>query len=179
MIGSFRQGWAAGGVPSLGWVIDFLAVGTDAVLGVFALMFLGLWFRFRLRAVVAGAGVVLAYGISEVVKLLVAGERPCRTAPALVECPAPGDWSFPSNHSAIAGASAMAVFALHRGLGWVAFVVAMAAASSRVVLGVHYVHDVVAGLLLGAVVSWAIARVVRPRARSRADAPTVVLDRVR
>ena len=152
-------------------------VGTDAVLGVFALMFAWLWFRFRLRAFLAGAGVVVAYAVSEVIKLIVQEERPCRTAPSLAECPEPGDWSFPSNHSVIAGASAMAIWALHRTFGWVAAVAALAAAASRVVVGVHYVHDVLAGLLLGALVSWVIAVLLKRRTND--EAPTVVLERVR
>lgn len=153
-------------------------VGTDAVLGVFVAMFAWLWLKFRLRAFLAGAGVVVAYAVSEVVKLVVQEERPCRAAPSLAECPEPGDWSFPSNHSVIAGASAMAIWALHRTLGWVAAVCALAAASSRVIVGVHYVHDVLAGLLLGALISWGIAALLKKR-RSQDDAPTVVLSRLR
>lgn len=159
--------------------MTWLTVGTDAVLGVFALMFLALWFKFRLRAFLGGAGVVVAYAISEVVKLVVREERPCRTAPSLAECPAPGDWSFPSNHSVIAGASAMAIWALHRTWGWVAAVCALAAASSRVVVGVHHVHDVLAGLVLGALVSWGIAVLLKKKQRKQDDAPTVVLQRLR
>jgi membrane-associated phospholipid phosphatase len=158
--------------------VTWLVIGTDAVLGVFALMFLALWFRFRLRAFLAGAGVVVAYAISEVVKLLVQEERPCRTAPSLAECPEPGDWSFPSNHSVIAGASAMAIWAMHRAYGWVAAVCALAAASSRVIVGVHYVHDVAAGLALGALVSWGIAVLLKRNERSKDDAPTVVMQRL-
>ncbi|MEU7480770.1 phosphatase PAP2 family protein [Lentzea sp. NPDC042327] len=162
--------------------MTWLTVGTDAVLGVFALMFAFLWFRFRLRAVLAGAGVVLAYAVSEVVKLLVREDRPCRTRPSLAECPEVGDWSFPSNHSVIAGAAAMAIWAMHRALGWVAAVCALAAAASRVVVGVHYVHDVLAGLTLGALVSWGIAvlltRVLPKRRVLPDDAPTVVMSRL-
>ncbi|GGN16261.1 phosphatase PAP2 family protein [Lentzea pudingi] len=161
--------------------MTWLTVGTDAVLGVFALMFLLLWFKHRLRAFLAGAGVVVAYAISEVVKLVVREERPCRTAPSIAECPPHGDWSFPSNHSVIAGASAMAIWALHRTYGWIAAVCAIAAASSRVVVGVHYVHDVMAGLALGALVSWGIALLLRKKKPERAemDAPTVVMQRLR
>ncbi|SER99677.1 phosphatase PAP2 family protein [Lentzea albida] len=162
--------------------MTWLTVGTDAVLGVFALMFLLLWFQHKLRAFLAGAGVVVAYAVSEVVKLVVQEERPCRTAPSIAECPAPGDWSFPSNHSTIAGASAMAIFLLHRTYGWIAVVCAIAAAASRVVVGVHYVHDVMAGLALGALVSWGIALLLKkkmPVKREEADAPTVVMQRLR
>ncbi|WP_197288620.1 phosphatase PAP2 family protein [Nocardia sp. NRRL S-836] len=158
--------------------MTWLTVGTDAVLGVFALMFAFLWLRFRLRAFLAGAGVVVAYAASEVVKLVVQEERPCRTTPSLAPCPEPGDWSFPSNHSVIAGASAMAIWAMHRTLGWVAAVCALAAAASRVVVGVHYVHDVLAGLVFGAVVSWVIALLLRKKRRHNDDAPTVVFSRL-
>ncbi|SES10736.1 undecaprenyl-diphosphatase [Lentzea xinjiangensis] len=160
--------------------MTWLVIGTDAVLGVFAVMFSVLWFRFRLRAFLAGAGVVLAYAVSEVVKLLVREDRPCRSKPSPAPCPEPGDWSFPSNHSVIAGASAMAIWALHRTFGWVAAVCALAAAASRVVVGVHYVHDVLAGLALGALVSWGIAALLAKRGRrAHDDAPTVVLSRLR
>jgi undecaprenyl-diphosphatase len=159
--------------------VTWLVIGTDAVLGVFALMFAWLALQHRLRAVLAGAGVVVAYAISEVIKLVVQEERPCRTAPSLAECPEPGDWSFPSNHSVIAGASAMAIWALHRTLGWVAAICALAAAASRVIVGVHYVHDVLAGLALGALVSWGIAALLEKRRQSNdADAPTLVMQRL-
>jgi membrane-associated phospholipid phosphatase len=157
--------------------VTWLVIGTDAVLGVFVLMFAWLTLKHRLRAVLAGAGVVVAYVVSEVIKLVVQEERPCRSAPSLAECPEPGDWSFPSNHSVIAGASAMAIWALHRTFGWVAAVCALAAASSRVVVGVHYVHDVVAGLLLGALISWTIALLLKKKKRQD-DVPTVVLQRL-
>ena len=152
-------------------------IGTDAVLGVFVLMFAWLVLKLRLRAFLAGAGVVVAYAVSEVVKLVVQEERPCRTTPSLAPCPEPGDWSFPSNHSVVAGASAMAIWALHRTLGWVAAVCALTAAASRVVVGVHYVHDVLAGLALGALVSWGIAVLLKKKRRVD-EAPTVVLSRL-
>ena len=153
-------------------------VGTDAVLFLFLVMFGWVVLKLRLRAFLAGAGVVVAYAVSEVIKLVVQEERPCRTAPSLAECPEPGDWSFPSNHSVIAGASAMAIWAMHRTLGWVAAVCAVAAAASRVVVGVHYVHDVLAGLALGALVSWGIAVLLKKKKRSEDEAPTVVLSRL-
>jgi hypothetical protein len=57
----------------------------------------------------AGAGVVAAYLASESVKLLFREERPCRAAISLDGCPAVGDWSFPSNHMAIASGLALAM----------------------------------------------------------------------
>src|SRR5690606_14083971 len=57
----------------------------------------------------AGAGAVVAYAASEAVKSLVRQPRGCWELVEVAHCPAVGDWSFPSNHTAIAAALATAV----------------------------------------------------------------------
>ncbi|MFI7431679.1 phosphatase PAP2 family protein [Micromonospora sp. NPDC049836] len=110
--------------------------------------------RDRALALAAPVTVVLAYGASEGLKSLVAEDRPCRSPAGLMivagHCPAVGDWSFPSNHATIAGALAATTLLLHRRYGLLAVPLAVLAALSRVFVGVHYPHDVAAGLLLGA-----------------------------
>ena len=112
--------------------------------------------RGRALALAAPVSVLLAYAGSEGIKTLVAEDRPCRSPADLVivagHCPPVGDWSFPSNHATIAGALAAATLLLHRRLGLVAVPLAVLAAVSRTFVGVHYPHDVAAGLLLGALV---------------------------
>lgn len=112
--------------------------------------------RGRALALAAPVSVLLAYAGSEGIKPLVAEDRPCRSPADLVivagHCPPVGDWSFPSNHATIAGALAAATLLLHRRLGLIAVPVALLAAISRTFVGVHYPHDVAAGLLLGALV---------------------------
>lgn len=111
----------------------------------------------RAAALLAGCALVVAYGLSEAVKLLVTEERPCRAvpdaAPPLAACPAPGDWSFPSNHATLALAAATGVALLWRGLAWLAVPVGLLTAFSRVFVGVHYPFDVLVGGLLGAAVA--------------------------
>ncbi|WP_431916417.1 phosphatase PAP2 family protein [Micromonospora wenchangensis] len=109
----------------------------------------------RALALVAPATVVLAYGCSELLKSLLDEERPCRGAVTILAapCPPPGDWSFPSNHATIAGALATAVLLLSPRWGLLAAPLALLAAFSRVFVGVHYPHDVLAGLLLGLAVT--------------------------
>ncbi|MEU7615165.1 phosphatase PAP2 family protein [Micromonospora rifamycinica] len=109
----------------------------------------------RAVALVAPATVVLAYGCSEVLKSLVDEDRPCRAAVTILAgpCPAIGDWSFPSNHATIAGALATAIGLLSPRWGLLAAPLALLAAFSRVFVGVHYPHDVLAGLLLGLTVT--------------------------
>lgn len=126
------------------------------------------------RALWVPGAMVTAYVVSFAVKIGFAERRPCRTLPGVGHivsaCPALGDYSFPSNHAAIAGAAAVAVWRLHRGLGVVAAVNAVVIAASRVYIGVHYPHDVVAGLLLGAFAAWLGGRYGLPVAERFAPA---------
>ncbi|MFI6147336.1 phosphatase PAP2 family protein [Streptomyces sp. NPDC051109] len=143
------------------WVQSAFEVWTEYGLLLFGLLFLTVWWRARGQAdpravalaVAAPLATAVAYVASELVKSAVDEERPCRAvagaAAPLVACPAPGDWSFPSNHSAIAGAAAVALALAVRRLALPAVPLAVLMAFSRVFVGVHYPHDVLAGLLLG------------------------------
>jgi membrane-associated phospholipid phosphatase len=110
----------------------------------------------------AGSGTVAAYATSELVKLAVTEERPCRTidVATVLACPAPGDWSWPSNHSTIAGALAVACLLVVPRLWPVVVPLALAVAGARVAAGVHYVHDVASGLALGTAVTCLVALAV-------------------
>lgn len=120
------------------------------------------WLRDRPRFwlfAAAGFGTVGAYGTSEVVKLLATEERPCRVVDVatVLACPVPGDWSWPSNHSTIAGALAVAVLLVAPRLWPVVAPLALVIAGARVAAGVHYVHDVASGLALGILVTSVVA----------------------
>jgi undecaprenyl-diphosphatase len=132
--------------------------GLLVLVAITACLVLFTWFRDRPRfwlLAAAGVGTVTAYAASEAVKLLVTQERPCRVVDiaTVLACPAPGDWSWPSNHSTIAGALAVTVLLVVPRL-WPAVVpLALAVAGARVAAGVHYVHDVASGLALGVLVT--------------------------
>ncbi|MGY0007322.1 phosphatase PAP2 family protein [Micromonospora sp. I033] len=141
--------------------------------------------RSRALALAAPVAVVCAYASSEGLKTLIAEDRPCRSPADLAilagHCPPAGDWSFPSNHATIAGALAATALLLHRRIGLVAVPLALLAALSRTFVGVHYPHDVAAGLLLGVLVGTLltpvlarpVADVLRRRVRRAADRPAV------
>ena len=118
------------------------------------------------RALWVPGAMVVAFGLSALAKLAFAEQRPCRTLAdvghIVSACPPPGDYAFPSNHAVLAGAAAMAVWVLDRRLGVVAAVNAVVIAVFRVYIGVHYPHDVAAGLLFGALVAWAGVRLGEP-----------------
>ncbi|MFD6950739.1 hypothetical protein A6A08_14500 [Nocardiopsis sp. TSRI0078] len=145
------------------WVQNAVHAGTDLLLGVFAVLFLAAWWRARSvdtrlvgLALFAPVATVAAYAVSNTVKSFFDQMRPCQAMTDLVTiatCDPVGDWSFPSNHSAIAGAAAAALVLAWRRIAVVAVLVALLEAFSRVLVGVHYPHDVTVGLLLGAAVA--------------------------
>ncbi|WBB78098.1 phosphatase PAP2 family protein [Micromonospora sp. WMMD882] len=146
------------------WFAAHFTEGSVVLLGL--LLLAAAWRRFggpardRAATLVAPVAVLLAYGSSEWLKTVVDQERPCRGLTGLTivagHCPPSGDWSFPSNHATTAGALAAATVLLCPRLGWLAVPLALLAAASRTFVGVHYPHDVLAGVLLGALVVTAL-----------------------
>ncbi|MFD9540385.1 phosphatase PAP2 family protein [Streptomyces sp. NPDC060022] len=153
--------WAAG---TPGWVQGLGELVTKGGILVFVVLFVVQWWRparattERWRTLCSPPLVVaVVYVVSEIVKVWLHEERLCREIPGvrpITSCPAPGDWSFPSNHHAvIAAASALTLLLTWRLVGLLVLPLAILVALSRVYVGVHYLHDVAAGLLLGALVA--------------------------
>ncbi|MET7641969.1 phosphatase PAP2 family protein [Streptomyces sp. NPDC005438] len=161
-----------------GWVRHLAEMGTEGGLLLLATLLLAGWWRARrgdaraiALAVLAPLAVLLAYAVSEVAKVAIEEERPCRAVPGAVQsvapCPEVGDWSFPSNHATLAVGSATAIFLSWRVLAWLAVPVGLLTAFSRVFLGVHYPHDVLAGAALGALtVAVVVAAGLEPAAQA-------------
>ncbi|MDH6113389.1 membrane-associated phospholipid phosphatase [Kitasatospora sp. MAP12-15] len=158
--------WAA---DSPHWLDQLIKVWSDFGLGLFAVLMLWVWWHARRTSSVVMAQVlaapvlvVVAYAVNSVLKSLVDEVRPCRQivgSVSLETCPQPTDWSFPSNHSVIAFAAAVALWFVSRRIGRIALVAAVLMAVSRVWIGVHYPHDVVVGALVGTLVALPLARV--------------------
>jgi undecaprenyl-diphosphatase len=164
-------------LPGVGLIAD---VGLLMLVALFAVLAVQMW---RTRSpylgdlLMGGVGVVVAYALSEIVKSLVGEDRRCRTQVTLPECPEVGDWSFPSNHTVIAVGLATAVVlaseqmlsSVQRGL---VIALAVLIAAARVLQGVHYPHDVLAGAVLGSSVTIAVVVMLVPWARGKARALT-------
>ncbi|WP_242910461.1 phosphatase PAP2 family protein [Actinomadura terrae] len=169
-------GFAYGTPP---WAHTFAEVGTDAGLLLFVVLFAAGWWRARGAdaramglALAAPVAMVAAYLVSEVSKGYLREERPCRAVAGAVHiaaCPAPGDWSFPSNHATIAAGSAAALVVAWRATAPLVLPLAALMALSRVFVGVHYPHDVAAGFAVGCLVAPVTAVLL-----VRAAAPLVV-----
>ncbi|MFE6623750.1 phosphatase PAP2 family protein [Streptomyces sp. NPDC057740] len=154
------------------WLDSLVSAWSTYGLALFALLMAVGWWRARhvdaraaVVALAAPVTIVVAYAVNDALKLVVRQDRPCQSlrVVTLEACPAPGDWSFPSNHAAIAAAAAVALLFVSRRLGAVATVAACAMAASRVWVGAHYPHDVVAGVLVGALVASLLTAGVRRR----------------
>lgn len=63
-------------------------------------------------------------------------------------------YSFPSGHSARMAALAVGTIFFYAPLGWVLVVVTLAIAAARLLVGVHYLSDIIVGLCTGALVAW-------------------------
>jgi undecaprenyl-diphosphatase len=131
-------------------VIEYSALGNRGLMWVVGGVAVALGTQ-RWWAIPLVAGVVwITLGLNYAIKRVVRRERPLERrgrAPLIV---APRTPSFPSSHAAMAAAGAIAL-SLYAPALWPLFAtLAVLMAASRVYLAVHYVSDVVAGLVVGA-----------------------------
>ena len=156
------------------WLHTFVELATEGTVVLLVLMLVAIWWTGRRRGaqivagtVLVGAGMTTAYLISEVIKVAVNEERPCRALPGVeiaVACPSVGDWSFPSNHSVIAAGLAVGLALVAPRFALLTLPLAAVAGALRVVAGVHYPHDVLAGIVLGGTVTAATVIILTPLA---------------
>ena len=99
-----------------------------------------------------GASVILASGISTIMKYSINRERPFNKYPFIEKVSSGGSPSFPSGHTSDAFATATSLsLAFHKWYVIVpSFTWAAAVGYSRMHLGVHYPSDVLMGALIGA-----------------------------
>jgi membrane-associated phospholipid phosphatase len=128
------------------------------------LLFAGLlvigWFVARRRGIArmvalvwAGLGTVVAVAVNQPLVQLFHAARPYTNLHQILVLATPStDFSFPSDHSTMAGAVTAGLFLVDPLLGSVSLVLALVMAFSRVYIAAHYPYDVLAGLTLGAAV---------------------------
>jgi undecaprenyl-diphosphatase len=162
------------------WLAEPAILFTDYGIVALGLVIVALlwWARRPGSAVLASVlwvpiAMVAAFVVNSVLKQVVAEPRPCRVVPGVhtvLPCDGPTDYAFPSNHTVVFAAFAAAVFLVNRRWGLVAGVVTILMAASRVYVGAHYPHDVVAGLVVGVAIGACGLFIHRPL--------TAVLDRL-
>jgi undecaprenyl-diphosphatase len=98
----------------------------------------------------AGAAALLGVVVFKVLKRLSQRPRPCQIEPHCWSKVLPPDrFSFPSGHTMTAFSIALVVSYFYPALQGVLFFFALSIACSRIVLGMHFLSDVLAGIVLG------------------------------
>ena len=113
------------------------------------------------RAMAAG---VVAWLVSDVLKLLVERPRPCLD---MVGC---GHHSFPEGPGMVFAAIAVAIWPRSRAIAAVAVACALADAAVQLGYGSHWPSDMAGAWLLGGLCGFAVPRLIRPVVR-RDDPP--------
>ncbi|HEY7152247.1 MAG TPA: phosphatase PAP2 family protein [Solirubrobacterales bacterium] len=139
----------------------------------------------RHGVVAAGFSALLGLGIGHVIADVWSRARPYEAHPGATHLfIAPShDPSFPSDHATAAFAIAVSIWLRNRKAGWLALAMATVLALSRVMVGVHYPSDVIAGALLGtgaALILWLppIRRPLHALAEWAGSAYERILDRL-
>lgn len=116
----------------------------------------------RFRAVWAiGAAAGIGILLFRVVKLISRRRRPCEIEPHCWSSMTPPDeFSFPSGHSIAAFAVTVAAGSFYPELLWFLLPLAVSIAVSRIILGMHFLSDVVVGSSIGAVIGYACAHLI-------------------
>lgn len=114
--------------------------------------------------VLVGIGAVAAHAAAIAIKLVVRRKRPNHPAVA-VNVGTPSELSFPSAHATSSTAAAMLLSRATRSP--LPLVVVPVMALSRLVLGVHYPTDVLAGSAVGAVVAKTVGCFASPQKETR------------
>lgn len=153
------------------WLHSAMKLYTVAGIGLLAVIALYAWWNARRRADRAAMAAVVWLGLGTAISLacglglkqVFQENRPCQAIhlATVQACPGPTDYSFPSDHTTAAFALAVGLWIVTRRLGIVGIVLAAAEGFSRVYLGQHYPHDVLAGALLSTVVllaGWSLVR---------------------
>ncbi len=106
----------------------------------------------RLRAVsAAGVATFLSIVLFHFLKRMAGRRRPCHIAPHCWATLLPPDQvSFPSGHTMTAFAVTVAFSQFYPGLAFGLMFCALSIALSRILLGMHFLSDVIAGAILGA-----------------------------
>lgn len=98
-----------------------------------------------------------AYLISVLLKVLIHTLRPFLALPNVQSLFFESGFAFPSGHMTFFSALALSIFFLHKKAGYVFMVFALVIGLARITAGVHFPIDILGGFVLGSLVSYLFA----------------------
>ena len=133
------------------WMIAATRMGDGWIWYGLGLMLLAYGGPQRFSAIgAAGSAAVLGIFVFKALKGLSQRPRPCQIEPHCWSKVLPPDkFSFPSGHTMTAFSIALVVSYFYPSLEGVLFFLALSIAVSRIVLGMHFLSDVLAGVVMG------------------------------
>lgn len=99
----------------------------------------------------------VSWAVVDSLKILFTAPRPFIALPDVTPLFYYGGFdSFPSAHAALFGALAVALFIYKRKLGVIFGVFALLIGFSRIVVGIHFPFDILAGYAIGGMIAWVV-----------------------
>lgn len=97
---------------------------------------------------------ISAWLIANMLKMAVMRLRPFESLSQIIPLTRPDGYSFPSQHSTVFATLTVIAFHLDVRFGYVMLFLTLLIGFSRIVAGVHYPLDVIAGFILGGIVGY-------------------------
>lgn len=111
--------------------------------------------KIRIFLITLISALVARFGIVELIRFFYHRPRPFIDLPAN-QLLTSNEWSFPSGHATFFFALSTAIYLYNKKWGIGFFVATILMALSRVIAGIHYPSDILAGALIGVAVAYAI-----------------------
>jgi len=119
--------------------------------------------RWKIAALCGGVSALISLGINQIIGSLIWHRpRPYESHPGVYHLTRSHDPSFPSDHASAAFGIAFGIYFIDKRVGRIFLVVATLIAAGRVVVGAHYLTDVLASLVISAIVAAIVARFGKP-----------------
>src|SRR3954454_2146913 len=118
--------------------------------------------RWKLASLAGGLSAFVALGINQVIAQFWHRPRPYEAHAGVYHLTQSHDPSFPSDHASAAFGIAFGIYFIDKRVGRVFLVVASLIAAGRIVVGAHYLTDVLASLVISAIVAAIVARFATP-----------------
>ncbi len=161
-------------------MIDLAKYSPLVYAGALALLWLTWKPRNQRAALFAGISALVALGLGQIVGYAFPRDRPYLAHHVSLLITHSPDTSFPSDHTTLAFAVAIAVWQFNRRAGITLLIFGVLVAVARVFVGAHYPGDVIGGAVLGAITSLIILRLVEvPVMRRGIERGFEVLGRMR